>query len=58
MNSFEEITTKVVLFTGAIVSAIMAVYYIVIDDAFCAVLQTVLSIASWHLFKHLKWDDK
>ena len=48
---------RVVFFTGALVSATMAVYYVLFNDAFCAVLQTVLSIASWYLFKHLKWDD-
>lgn len=57
MDSFDKTITKVVFFTGALVSATMAIYYVFIDDAFCAVLQTVLSIASWYLFKHLKWDD-
>jgi hypothetical protein len=57
MNSFDEIITKVVLFTGSIVSATMAIYYILFNDAFCAVLQTVLCIASWYLFKNLKWND-
>lgn len=57
MDSFDKIIMRVVFFTGALVSATMAVYYVLFNDAFCAVLQTVLSIASWYLFKHLKWDD-
>ena len=48
MKSIDKLCTKVVLSAGAVVAATMAAYHVITNDAFYAVLETLLCIASWY----------
>ena len=57
MKSIDKICTKVVLSVGAVIAVTMAIYHVFVNDAFCAVCETILFAAAWYYQRDIHISD-
>lgn len=57
MTSLDKLCTKVVLSACAVIAATMAIYHVFVNDAFCAVSETILFAAAWYYQREIHISD-
>lgn len=57
MNSLDKLCIKVVLSAGAVIAVTMAIYHVFVNDAFCAVCETILFAAAWYYQRDIHISD-
>lgn len=57
MKSIDKLCTKVVLSVGAVIAVTMAMYHVLVNDAFSAVCEIILFAAAWYYQSDIHISD-